>query len=78
MSSISVSDSTKSEFDELKPDDLTHDEFVQELLAAFRRDNGEIVNVDELVQEIKERTITNVEIAAFRGTKEALNGHSNR
>jgi len=72
MSSISVSDSTKSDFDELKPEDLTHDEFVQELLAAFRRDNGEIVNVDELVQEIKERTITNVEIAAFRGTKEAL------
>jgi len=75
MSSISVSDSTKSEFDELKPGDLTHDEFVQELLAAFRRDNGEIVDVDELVQEIKERTVTNVEIAAFRGTKEALNEH---
>ena len=72
MSSISVADSTKSEFDELKPDDLTHDEFVEELLAAYRRDNGEIVNVDELVQQITERTVTNVEIAAFRGTKEAM------
>lgn len=72
MSSIGVSDATKDEWDELKPEDMTHDEFCQHALDCVRRDNGEIVNVDELVQQITERTVTNVEIAAFRGTKEAL------
>jgi hypothetical protein len=72
MTSISVDDSTKREFDELKPDELTHDEFTQELLAAYRRDNGEVVNVDELVDEIRERVATNVELAAYRGVDDRL------
>lgn len=72
MSSISVSDETKREFDELKPEDSTHDEFVAELLAAKRRDNGEIVNVDELVDQITQRTASNVELASYRGTAAAL------
>ena len=53
MSSISVDRQTKSDFDELKPEDMTHDEFVQELLAAYRRDNGEIVDVDDLVDGLE-------------------------
>lgn len=74
-SSISINDDTKREFDELKPGDSTHDEFVQELLAAYRRDNGEIVDVDSLVQEVTERTAANVELAAYRGTKAAHKDH---
>lgn len=74
-SSISINDDTKREFDELKPDDCTHDDFMQQLIAAYRRDNGEIVDVDALVQEVTERTITNVELAAYRGTKAAHKDH---
>lgn len=75
MTSISVNNDTKREFDELKPSDSTHDEFVQELLDAYRRDQGEIVNVDELVEELTQRTATNVELAAYRGTKAAHKDH---
>jgi len=72
MSSISVDRQTKSEFDELKPEDMTHDEFVQELLAAYKRDNGEIVDVDDLVDGIEKQVAANVELAAYRGVKDAL------
>jgi predicted CopG family antitoxin len=75
MTSISVNNDTKREFDELKPEDRTHDEFVQELLDAYRRDQGEIVNVDELVEQITQRTATNVELAAYRGVKAARKDH---
>ncbi len=72
MAGISISESTKSEFDEHKPDELTHDEFVQELLDAYRRDNGEVVNIDEIVEQITQKTASHMEIAAYRGTLEAL------
>jgi len=72
MSSISVDRQTKSEFDELKPEDMTHDEFVQELLAAYKRDNGEIVDVDDLVDGIEKQVAANVELAAYRGIQDAL------
>jgi len=72
MSSISVSNQTKSDFDGLKPDELTHDEFVQELLDAYRRDNGEVVDVDDLVDGIERQVATKIELAAYRGIQEAL------
>jgi hypothetical protein len=72
MTSISVKKGTKDEFDELQPDDLTQDEFTEELLAAYRRDNGEVVDVQALVDEITRQTATSVELAAYRGTSEAL------
>jgi len=72
VSSISVDESTKAEFDELKPDNLTHDEFVDELLAAYRRDNGEIVNPAEIVDDVTKQTAAEVELAAYRGTRDAL------
>ncbi|UXF49964.1 hypothetical protein 7841G3A2_26 [Haloquadratum phage sp.] len=72
MSSISVDRQTKSEFDELKPEDMTHDEFVQELLAAYKRDNGEIVDIDDLVDGIEKQVAANVELAAYRGVQDAL------
>jgi hypothetical protein len=72
MSSISVSNQTKSEFDELKPGEITHDEFVQELLDAYRRDNGEVVDVDDLVDGIEKQVATKIELAAYRGIQDAL------
>lgn len=73
MSSINVNTETKTEFDELKPDELTQDEFVQELIAAYRRDDGEIVDIDEIVDEINHQIAAEIELSAYRGTKEALN-----
>jgi len=72
MSSISVDRQTKSDFDELKPEDATHDEFVQELLAAYKRDNGEIVDVDSIVDGIEKQVAANIELAAYRGVQDAL------
>ena len=72
MSSISDDRQTKSDFDELKPEDATHDEFVQEHLAAYRRDNGEIEEVDDPVDGIENKVAANVELAAYRGVKDAL------
>lgn len=75
LSSVSLSESTKSEWDELKPDDLTHGEFAQELLDAYRRDNGEIVDVESIVEQINHQTASKIELAAFRGCSEALENH---
>jgi N-acyl-D-aspartate/D-glutamate deacylase len=72
MTSISVKRETKAEFDELQPEGHTQDEFVEELLAAYRRDNGEIVDVEQMVEEITEQTAARMELAAYRGTQEAL------
>jgi len=72
MSSISVDRQTKSDFDELKSEDMTHDEFVQELLAAYRRDNGEIIDVDSIVDDIEKQVAANIELAAYRGVQDAL------
>lgn len=72
MSSISVSDATKAEFDDAKPDELTHDEFVSELLDAYRRDNGQVVNPSEIVDRVTAETAAHVELAAYRGCREAL------
>jgi hypothetical protein len=72
MASISISNNTKAEIDELKPDDMTYKEFADELVAAYRRDNGEVVDIDNLVDRILERVATNIELAAYRGTSEAL------
>jgi phosphatidylserine/phosphatidylglycerophosphate/cardiolipin synthase-like enzyme len=72
MSSISVNNDTKREFDNLQPDDMTQDEFTQELLDAYRRDNGEVVNVQELVDDISKQIGASIELAAYRGTSEAI------
>ncbi|MFB9324315.1 hypothetical protein, partial [Cryptosporangium minutisporangium] len=74
MSSISVSSNTKDDFDELKPDDMTHDEFVGELLATYRAYNGEPVDHGEIARRLEETLIPMTEIAAYRGASEALEG----
>jgi hypothetical protein len=56
----------------MKPDGLTHDEFVQELLDAYRRDNGQVFNPSEIVDQVTEETAAHVELAAYRGTRDAL------
>jgi len=72
MTSIKVSSETKREFDEMKPEDDTHDEFVEKLLAAKRRDDGEVVDVETIAEDVKEQVASAIEIAAYRGVQEAL------
>lgn len=75
VSSISVSDSTKSNFDELKPDDMTHDEFVAELIQVYRAYEGEPVDVEKLADELSHTLVSKIELGAFRGSKQALEIH---
>jgi hypothetical protein len=51
---------------------MSYADFVEELIAAYKRDDGEIVSPERLVEEIKKQIATNVEIAAYRGTNEAM------
>jgi len=72
-STITISDDDKAEFTELKPDDMTQKEFVAELLDAYRRDNGEIVDVGAIVDNVEKQIAAEVELASYRGTRDALN-----
>ena len=75
MTSISVSSETKAEFDELKPDDYTHDEFVSELIETYKANDTDLaleLIVDELTDEISDTVATDIEFAARRGTIDAL------
>ena len=75
MSSISVDSETKQEFDELKPADCTHSEFVEILLETYRMQDTELMLeslVDELSNEIEDSVATSAELAAYRGTKDAI------
>jgi len=73
MSSVSLSTDTKRLWDELKPDDATHDEFAQMLLETYQKDvDGVVIDPDEIAEEIKAQVATQVEIAAVRGVNEAL------
>jgi hypothetical protein len=72
MPTVGISQSDKREFEQRQPDDMTQAEFTAELLAAHARDNGEIVDVDAIVERIESRTASQVETAAYRGVREAL------
>lgn len=75
VSSISVSNDTKAEFDTLKPENMTHDEFAQTLLETYRMQDTELVIdelVDRLTDEISDSVATESELAAYRGCKDAL------
>jgi len=70
--SISIKDDTKAKFDEMKPDDVTHDEYVVELLKAKQRDDGQIVDPAAIVDEITRQTAAEVELASYRGVRAAI------
>jgi len=73
MTTISCKDNTKAEFDRLKPEDYSHDEFVEELLETYENaDEPVTIDTEEIAQNIKESVASEVELAAYRGTQEAL------
>jgi len=73
MSSINVSRDTKTQFDDLQPEELTQSEFVALLLETYQDNLTYIVAEesdfqDELIEEAAAKT----ELAAFRGLDERL------
>jgi hypothetical protein len=73
---ISVKNQTKSRWDELKPEDMTHDEFCQEVLDAFEHgDDPVIIDTNKIVSKAAVKLSGQVETAAYRGIKEALDKH---
>ena len=73
---ISVKNQTKSRWDELKPEDMTHDEFCQEVLDAYEHgDDPVVIDTDKIVSKAAVKLSGQVETAAYRGIKEALDKH---
>jgi hypothetical protein len=76
MSSINVSQDTKAQFDELQPEDSTQSEFVDMLLETYQKDvDGVVIDPEKIAQQIKEQVATEIELASYRGTSEALENH---
>jgi len=73
LSQINVSDSDKDRFDELKPSNKTQKEFFAEVLATFENADETItLDTERLTDRIKESVASEVELAAYRGTTEAI------
>jgi len=73
LSQINVSDSDKDRFDELKPSNKTQKEFFAEVMATFENaDETVTLDTERLTERIKESVASEVELAAYRGTTEAI------
>ena len=74
MSGVSIKPKTKDRWDELKPEDMTHNEFAQEVLDAYEYgDDPVVIDTEEIVSEAAQTVASQCEVAAYRGVKEALN-----
>lgn len=62
----------KDRYNDLQPDDLTQAEFMAELLDAYEIVEDSQVDVEEIMEMIDLRLGTQVELAAYRGSKQAL------
>ena len=67
----------KDRFRDLQPDDQTQAEFLSECLDAYEIVDGSQVDLEEIMEMIDLRLGTQVELAAYRGTKEALADQDN-
>lgn len=73
MTQINVSDADKDRFDELKPSDSTQAEFFSEILQTYEHADETItLDTERLTERIKESVASEVELAAYRGTTEAI------
>jgi hypothetical protein len=73
VSQINVSDSDKDRFDELKPSNKTQKEFFSEILQTYEHADETItLDTERLTDRIKESVASEVELAAYRGTTEAI------
>lgn len=68
---ISVKPDTKDRWDELKPDDMTHNEFAQEVLDQYQHgDEPVMIDTEAIIEEAATSIASKCEVAAFRGCKE--------
>ncbi|AFH21749.1 hypothetical protein OSG_eHP8_00155 [environmental Halophage eHP-8] len=73
MTQINVSQDDKDRFDELKPSEKTQKEFFAEVMATFENADETItLDTERLTDRIKESVASEVELAAYRGTTEAI------
>jgi len=71
---INVSDADREWFDSFKESDETHAEAFSRMVSIVRAYEGEPVDHEELAGELEKTLIPMVEVAAFRGTKECVEG----
>jgi len=73
LTQINVSQDDKDRFDELKPSEKTQKEFFAEVMATFENADETItLDTERLTDRIKESVASEVELAAYRGTTEAI------
>ena len=73
MPSLNVDPQTKQRSDELQPNNLTQDEWVNELLDAYEHgDDPVVIDTEEIVEKAAVEVASKCELAAYRGCKEAL------
>jgi len=73
MSQIGISTDDKERFDELQPESMTQAEFTSELLDAYEhQDDKVVIDTDEIIEAIQTGVASEIELAARRGTKSAI------
>lgn len=73
MSQVGCSNQDKERFDELQPEGMTQAEFVSELLDCYEtRDDKVVIDTDEIIESVEHGVASEIELAAYRGTKEAI------
>jgi hypothetical protein len=73
MSQVGCTTTDKERFDELQPENMTQKEFVSELLDCYEnRDDKVVIDTDKIIEELRTGVAAQIELAAYRGTKEAI------
>jgi hypothetical protein len=73
MSQVGISNDDKERFDELQPESMTQAEFTSELLDAYEhQDDKVVIDTDEIINAIQTGVASEIELAARRGTKSAI------
>lgn len=73
MSQVGISNDDKERFDALQPEDMTQAEFTSELLDAYEhQDEKVIVDTDKIIEDVSSTVAADIEIAARRGVKHAI------
>jgi len=73
MSQIGISNEDKERFDELRPEGMTQAEFTSELLDAYEhQDDQVVIDTDKIINAIQTGVASEIELAARRGTKSAI------
>jgi len=73
MTGINCKPDTKDEYDRLKPEDSTNDEFVATLLETYANaDETVTIDTEEITENISQSVASKIELAAFKGVTEAI------